>query len=97
VPGVRGRAPSNDFFAGVAGTVARAGFTTVFRSLDSEDKAALNFFAVEPSTLDFIAEGISVLGAEESGRLGVKGTDRVSLLGAGIEAIVSVCLGVVIV
>lgn len=86
---MRGRADSNDFFVGVAGSVARDGLdTTVFRSRDSEDKTDLNFFAVEPSTLCFIAEGSSLLDAEESGRLGVKGTDRASLLGAGVEVIV---------
>lgn len=95
---MRGRAASNDFFVGVAGNGARDGLdTTVVRIRDSEDKAALNFFAVEPSTLDLIAEGSSLLVAEESGRLGVKGMDRESLLGAGVEVIVRVCLEVVVV
>jgi hypothetical protein len=87
-----------DFFAGVAGTAARDDLiVAVVRSRDSEDKAALNFFAVEPRTLVFNAEGSSLLDATESGRLGVKGTDRVSLLGAGVDAIVSIYLEVVVV
>lgn len=87
-----------DFFAGVAGTVGRDDLAVaVVRSRDSEDKAALNFFAVEPRTLVFIVEGSSLLDAMESGRLGVKGTDRVSLLGAGVDAIVSIYLEVVVV
>lgn len=95
---MRGRVPSKDFFAGVAGTAARDDLVAaVVRSRDSEDKAALNFFAVEPRTLVFIAEGSSLLDAKESGRLGVKGTDRVSLLGAGVDAIVGICLEVVVV
>lgn len=96
---MRGRVPSKDFLAGVAGTAARDDLVAaVVRSRDSEDRAALNFFAVEPRTLlVFIAEGSSLLDAKESGRLGVKGTDRVSLLGAGVDAIVDTYLAVVVV
>lgn len=95
---MRGRVPSKDFLAGVAGTAARDDLVAaVVRSRDSEDRAALNFFAVEPRTLVFIVEGSSLLDAKESGRLGVKGTDRVSLLGAGVDAIVDTYLAVVVV